>query len=74
MTPQSKKMHKRINSVIGRMTAEQCTTALDTITSEGVTIFHPTIRAITGGYNSQTINFGVIRQLHDRRVRLGWKR
>jgi hypothetical protein len=32
----------------------------------GATIFHPTIRELTGGFNSQSINFYVIRKLADK--------
>jgi len=36
------------------------------INAEGTTIFHADIRALTGGYNSQSINFHVIRLLAKR--------
>lgn len=60
-------------AVIRKMTAAKAQAALTAIAAEtkaaggGGTIFHPTIRAITGGYNSQSINFWVVRLLHERK-------
>ena len=36
------------------------------ITAEGPTIFHGDIKRLTGGFNSQSINFYVIRKLNEK--------
>jgi len=48
---------------IRKLSASEALDTLKRINSEGATIFHPEIRALTGGFNSQTINFLVIRML-----------
>lgn len=48
---------------IRRLTPEQAAAALAEIRADGVTIFHPAIRALTGGFNSQSINTYVVRKL-----------
>jgi hypothetical protein len=52
---------------VRRLSPADATLALAAIREEeresGPTIFHSTIRALTGGFNSQTINFVVIRAL-----------
>ena len=60
-------IRRRIGAVIGRMTKEDAISVLARIRTEDggprPTIFHATIREITGGYNSQAINGHVIRKL-----------
>jgi len=57
----------RVGQLVGRMTAERAKEILANIRAEdgprGATIFHPDIRELTGGYNSQSINGYVIRKL-----------
>ena len=48
---------------IRKMTASESLDTLKRIHKEGSTILHPEIRALTGGFNSQAINFLVIRML-----------
>lgn len=48
------------------LTPVQCQEKLAAITAEGITMFHPTIRELTGGLNSQSINFFVIRKLAEK--------
>ena len=48
---------------IRKMTASEALDTLKRIHKEGSTIFQPEIRALTGGFNSQAINFLVIRML-----------
>ena len=60
-------IRRRIGAVIGRMTPEEAKATLTCIRTEDggsrPTIFHATIRDITGGHNSQAINGHVIRKL-----------
>ena len=48
---------------IKKLSAVEAGETLKRIHTEGSTIFHPEIRALTGGFNSQAINFLVIRML-----------
>ena len=48
---------------IRKMTASEALDTLKRIHKEGSTIFQPEIRALTGGFNSQAINFTVVRML-----------
>jgi len=57
------KMRRRIGGVIGRMTREDALAALTEIRINGLTMYHPAIREITGGFNSQSINNYVVRKL-----------
>jgi hypothetical protein len=74
MTDTLQTIRRRVAAKVARMTSEQARTALAAIEAEqkaacpmgGATIFHPTIRKLTGGYNSQSLNFAVIRKLADR--------
>jgi len=54
---------------IGRLTAEEARAVIDTYHNEtraagGQTINHESIRALTGGLNSQSINFHVLAKLN----------
>ena len=53
---------------IGRLTAEEARAVIDTYHNEtraaGQTIHHESIRALTGGLNSQSINFYVLAKLN----------
>lgn len=59
---------------IRAMSAADAQAAIDAYNAEsavaGATIMHATIRDLTGGFNSQSINFAVVRMLADR-VRKG---
>ncbi len=48
---------------VSHMTPLEARAALDAIKAEGVTIFQPTIKALTNGLNSQSVNTYVIRKL-----------
>lgn len=52
-----------VGQKIRHMTTEEAQAALAEIRAGGVTIFKPTVRELTGGFNSQTINTYVIRKL-----------
>lgn len=56
-------IRRRYAAKIARMTPEQARAALAAIKAEGVTIFHPTIRELTGGFCSQSINHQVVQKL-----------
>jgi hypothetical protein len=51
---------------VRRMTPADAAAAIARISAEGATMFHQDIRDLTGGFNSQNINFYVIRKLADR--------
>lgn len=51
---------------IARLTPEEARARLEMIRADGITIFHPAIRKLTGGFNSQTINSIVARRLAGR--------
>lgn len=51
------------NRNIRKMTPDDSRAIIARIVAEGVTIFHQDIRAITGGFNSQSINAYVLRRL-----------
>lgn len=59
-------IRRRYAAKIARMTPAQAMAAIRAIRSEGVTIHHPTIKALTGGYVSQSINAAVSRRLAER--------
>jgi hypothetical protein len=66
-----KNWKRTVGSKISRMTPAQAQGKLDAINAErmaagGATIFHPTIKELTGGFNSQSINFYVIRKLAEK--------
>ena len=48
---------------IRKLTASGALDTLKRINTEGATIFHADIKALTGGFNSQAINFTVVRLL-----------
>ena len=48
---------------IRKLTPGEALAALARMNAEGSTIFHKDVRDLTGGYNSQSINFHVIRKL-----------
>jgi hypothetical protein len=48
---------------IRKLSASEALDTLKRINTEGSTIIHPEIKALTGGFNSQAINFTVIRLL-----------
>jgi hypothetical protein len=48
---------------IRHLSAEAAKTALDAIRAQGLTVEQPTIRELTGGYCSQSINAHVTRRL-----------
>lgn len=60
-------IRRRFAAKVGRMTKEQALATLDAIRAEhpgpGASIFSATIRGLTGGYNSQSLNMQVIRKL-----------
>lgn len=57
---------RTVGQNIRHLSPAQAKEKLAAITAEGITIFHPTIRALTGGFNSQSINFYVVRKLHEK--------
>ena len=57
---------------VRRMSPEQAKAALHRINVEGVTIFHETVREITNGLNSQSINHYVIQKLARRAGVIKW--
>lgn len=59
-------VRRRYAAKIARLTPEQARETLDKIRAEGVTIFQPTIRELTDGFNSQSLNANVIRRLAER--------
>jgi len=60
-------MRRRVGAVIGRMSKDEALATIARINAEhagpGATIFSETIREITGGFNSQSINGYVVRKL-----------
>ncbi|CAB4164131.1 hypothetical protein UFOVP1146_67 [uncultured Caudovirales phage] len=48
---------------IGKLSVSEALDTLKKIQKEGSTIFHADIKALTGGFNSQAINFTVVRLL-----------
>ena len=48
---------------IKKLSAAEALDTLKRINTEGATIFHADIKALTGGFNSQAINFTVVRLL-----------
>ena len=48
---------------IRKLTVSEALDILKRINTEGATIFHADIKALTGGFNSQAINFTVVRLL-----------
>lgn len=54
-----------VNRKIAKMTPDHAKEVIDRInrSTKGATIFHPEIRELTGGYNSQAINYFVMRKL-----------
>ena len=54
---------------IRRLTADQARLVLESIRQRGATIEQPAIRALTGGYASQSINHYVIRKVAERAKR-----
>lgn len=63
------KWRRTLGQKVRHLTPEQCKEMLARINHEsrnGATIFHATIRDLTGGLNSQTINFAVVRKLAEK--------
>ena len=60
-------MRRRVGAVVGRMTKDEALATIAQINAEqavtGPTIFSETIRGITGGFNSQSINHYVVRKI-----------
>ena len=60
-------MRRRVGAVVGRMTKDEALSTIAHINAEqavtGPTIFSETIRGITGGFNSQSINNYVVRKI-----------
>jgi len=54
---------RRAAGRISRLSPEQARERLDRIRAEGVTIDKPTVRELTGGYASQSINIAIVRYL-----------
>ena len=48
---------------IRKLSVSEALDILKRINTEGATIFHADIKALTGGFNSQAINFTVVRLL-----------
>ena len=48
---------------VKKLNASEALDTLKRINTEGSTIFHADIKALSGGFNSQAINFLVIRML-----------
>ena len=48
---------------VAALSPEQAKKIIARVQAEGVTMFHKDIRDLTGGYNSQSINFHVLRLL-----------
>jgi hypothetical protein len=57
---------RTVGQKIRQLSPEQAQQKLDAISAEGITMYHATIRELTGGFNSQSINFYVIRKLADK--------
>jgi len=58
-------VRRRYAAKIAKMTPVEAKKNLDKIHQEGITIEHPTIRDLTGGYCSQSLNAAVIRRLYE---------
>ena len=56
-------IRRRVAAKISRMTKEKAIETLAAIAKRGSTIIVPEIADLTGGYNSQNINFAVQRKL-----------
>lgn len=59
-------IRRRFAAHIARLSPAQAKQCLDAIRAEGVTINHPTIRQLTGGFASQSLNTAVVRRLAER--------
>ena len=57
------KWEKVAQKNIQKLTVSEALDTLKKINAEGATIFHAQIRALTGGVNSQSINYTVVRLL-----------
>ena len=51
---------------VRKMSVSEALDILKKIHAEGPTIFHPAIQALTGGFNSQSINYTIVRLLAKR--------
>jgi len=63
MTDVLRNWRRVVGQRVRRLTPDEARAMLARISAEGATIFHPDIRAMTGGYNSQSINDYVMRKL-----------
>jgi len=54
---------KTLGQRVRHLTPEQAREIIDAVSQRGPTIFHPEIRKLTGGFNSQAINYMVLRKL-----------
>lgn len=68
MTDTIATIRRRVAAKISRMAPEEARRVVEVISKrdqpgKGATIFHPEIKALTGGYVSQSINFQVLRRL-----------
>jgi hypothetical protein len=54
---------RSVGQHLRHLTPDDAEALLGAIRAEGITIFHPTIRKLTGGYNSQSINHYVVQKL-----------
>lgn len=62
-TPNRHNWKRIVGQRIRHLTPEQARAALDAIQRDGITIQHATVRTLTNGINSQSINAYVIRKL-----------
>jgi len=61
--PTSSNWKRIVGQRVARLSPEEARATLDAIRAEGITIFHPAIRSLTNGLNSQSINGYVTRKL-----------
>jgi hypothetical protein len=63
-------LRRKVGQCVRRMTPEQAKAWLARYNAEyvgaGATMFHESVRDLTGGFNSQSINTYVIRKVFDR--------
>ncbi len=63
MTDTITTIRNRVRSKVGHMSTDEAKAVIAECRMDGITIFHPAIKQLTGGYNSQSINNWVMRQL-----------
>jgi hypothetical protein len=71
LTDNKARWKRKVGAALRRMKPADAKAKLEAIQAEteaqgGATILHATIRQLTGGLNSQSINFYVVRKLHEK--------